>query len=103
MFTAPADGVYVFSWTIVSENHSYIYTQIVVNSNAFDSMLTDSEHVYETHSSTKVIVVSLNRGDLVYVRTHPTSLSHGNINSISHSGRPSFCGWKLYTGFLKTS
>lgn len=95
LFTAPANGVYVFSWTIFSSSNSFIFTQIVVNSNALDSMITDSEHVADTHSGTKVIVVGLNRGDIVYVRTHPTKLSHGNVSSFPEYGQPSFCGWKL--------
>ena len=97
MFTAPADGMYVFTWTIFSGYHSYVYTQIVVNSDVFDYMITDSEHVSDIHSGTKVIVVSLNRGDLVYVRTHPINLSQGSIHSSENSGQPSFCGWKLWT------
>ena len=95
MFTAPADGMYVFTWTIFSGYNSYVFTQIVVNSDVFDYMITDSEHVHDIHSGTKVIVVSLTRGDLVYVRTHPINLSVGRINSSNLSGQPSFCGWKL--------
>ena len=49
MFTAPTDGVYVFSWTIFSYCNSYVYTQIVVNSNAYDSMITESEHVTDVN------------------------------------------------------
>nr|XP_022302071.1 uncharacterized protein LOC111110036 [Crassostrea virginica] len=94
-FTAPANGLYVFSWTIFSSPNSFIFTQIIVNSNALDSMVTDSEHVADTHSGTKVIVVGLNRGDMVYVRTHPTTLSHGDVSSSPEFGQPSFCGWKL--------
>ena len=65
MFTASTDGVYVFSWTIFSYYNSYVYTQIVVNSNAYDSMITESEHVTDVHSGTKLIIVSLNRCGVV--------------------------------------
>lgn len=95
MFTAPSDGVYVFTWTIFTPRHSYAYCQIVINSQAFTGMVTDSETVTEIHSTTGVIAVSLNRGDLVHIRTHPTSLSHGDVSSNDISGRASFCGWKL--------
>ena len=95
MFTAPTDGVYVFSWTIFSYYNSFVYTQIVVNSNAYDSMITDSEHVADVHSGTKLIIVSLNRGDVVYVRTHDTIHTHGHILSDDHHGQATLCGWKL--------
>lgn len=61
MFTAPIDGAYVFTWTIFSDRHSYINSQIVVNTEAFTSMITDSDEVGDFHSSTGVIVVNLNR------------------------------------------
>nr|XP_022300158.1 complement C1q-like protein 4 isoform X3 [Crassostrea virginica] len=95
MFTAPADGVYTFTWTIFSGYYSYVYTQIVVNSNAFDSMIVNSEEVGDMHSGTKLIVVSLTRGDVVYVRTDDTYLSHGDLYSGRVNGYSSFCGWKL--------
>ena len=95
MFTAPVDGVYTFTWTIFSEVHSYVYTQIVVNSAAFDNMIVNSDAVHDVHSGTKVIVVSLTRGDVVYVRTDDTYLSHGMISSGRVNGYSSFCGWKL--------
>lgn len=96
MFTAPIDGTFVFTWTIFSDTLSYIISQIVVNTEAFTSMLTDSEQVGVYHSSTGLIIVNLNRGDSVYIRTHPSELSHGNIYSGSIYGRPSFNGWKLW-------
>ena len=95
MFTAPVDGVYTFTWTIFSEVHSYVYTQIVVNSAAFDNMIVNSNAVNDVHSGTKVIVVSLTSGDVVYVRTDDTYLSHGSIYSGRVNGYSSFCGWKL--------
>lgn len=96
MFTAPIDGVYVFTWTIFSDIHSYVFSQIVVNTEAFTSMVTDGEEVGDYHSSTGVVVVSLKCGDVVYIRTHPTHLSHGNIHSDRFNGSPSFSGWKLW-------
>lgn len=65
MFTTPSDGVYVFTWTM----HSYIFSQIVVNSQVFTSLTTDSYKVIVANTSTGVIVVSLNRGDVVFIQT----------------------------------
>ncbi|XP_061195308.1 uncharacterized protein LOC133203556 [Saccostrea echinata] len=95
IFTVPMDGTYVFTWSVFSDFNSYITSQIVINSQAFANMITDSEEIRDIHSTTGVIVAALNHGDLVYVRTHPTDLSHGNVLSHSVYGRPSFSGWKL--------
>ena len=95
MFTAPDDGVYVFTWTIFSYENSYIFTQLVVNSDAFDNMISDSQEVGDIHSGTKLIVVILNRGDVVYVRTDDTIPTGGIVYSGRHFGYSSFCGWKL--------
>ena len=95
MFTAPDDGVYVFTWTIFSDYNSIVFTQIVVNSATFDNMLTDSQEIHDIHSGTKLIVVSLTRGDVVYVRTDDTYQSGGNVFSGRAFGHSSFCGWKL--------
>lgn len=94
-FTAPTNGVYVFTWTLFTNGNSYAFSQIVVNSQAFTSLITDSEKISDIHSSTGVIVVSLNREDLVFIRTHPTILSSGTILSVDTHGQPSFSGWKL--------
>lgn len=95
MFTAPSDGVYVFTWTIISGGNSIVCSQIVINSHVFSNMVTDSDEVGDIHSSTKVIVVSLNHGDVVFIRTHQSILSQGTVLSDDVHGRPSFSGWKL--------
>lgn len=101
MFTAPIDGAYAFTWTIFSDKHSYIFSQIVINTQSFTSLITDSDEISDYHSSTGLIIVSLNSGDVVYIRTHPTERSHGNIFSGSIRGRPSFSGWKLWFFAMK--
>lgn len=70
LFTAPTGGTYV-------------------------CMIVNSEEVNGVHSGTKVVVVNLTCGDVVYVRTHPTTISKGNIRSDTIHGQPTFCGWKL--------
>ncbi|XP_062606509.1 uncharacterized protein LOC134268291 [Saccostrea cucullata] len=95
IFTVPIDGTYVFTWSIFSDAHSYIFTQIVINSKALTGMITDSDEVGDYHSTTGVIVATVDHGDLVYVRTHPTTLSHGNVLSSPLHGQPSFSGWRL--------
>ena len=90
---------HILLFDIVKTNIGSAYNSnsgmIVVNSAAFDNMIVNSEAVNDVHSGTKVIVVSLSRGDVVYVRTDETYLSHGIIYSGRVNGYSSFCGWKL--------
>lgn len=95
IFSAPLDGVYVLTWTMISDYHAYVYSQIVVNTEVFTGLITNSDEVGDRHSSTGVIVVHLNHNDKVYIRTHPTAHGSGNVHSGDFDGKPSFSGWKL--------
>lgn len=94
MFTAPVNGVYAFTWAVSTGMHSYIYSQLVINSDPFGAIQTDSDEVSDYHTSTGSVVAELNHGDVVYIRTHPTELIKGVIRSQDEM-RTSFSGWKL--------
>ncbi|XP_063411568.1 uncharacterized protein LOC134694487 [Mytilus trossulus] len=94
MFTAPVNGVYAFIWTVSSGTYSYIYSQLVVNSDPFGAIATDSDEINDYHTVTGSVVAELNHGDVVYIRTHPTFGIKGVIRSQDEM-RTSFSGWKL--------
>ncbi|XP_071149088.1 uncharacterized protein [Mytilus edulis] len=94
MFTAPVNGVYAFVWTVSSGTHSYIYSQLVVNSDPFGAIVTDSDEINDYHTVTGSVVAELNHGDVVYIRTNPTASIKGVIRSQDEM-RTSFSGWKL--------
>lgn len=75
--------------------HGQILTYFHRLSQVFTSLTTDSYKVIVANTSTGVIVVSLNRGDAVFIRTHHLTLSHGTVLSNDVHGRSSFSGWKL--------
>lgn len=89
MFTAPNHVHYVFAWTVISGRHGWVYSEIVIKSSAFGSILTDSQYSNEEHPVKGTIVVELNLGDVVYIRTNPTITIKGAILS-------SFSGWKIF-------
>nr|XP_011412477.3 uncharacterized protein LOC105317520 isoform X2 [Crassostrea gigas] len=95
IFTAPQHGVYVFTWNLYCHAEGYIFSQLVVNSNVVGAMLTDSEGASNSRSHTNIVVVEVNQGDIVFVRTHPTLTHIGNLYSHSE-WRSSFNGWTLY-------
>ncbi|CAC5371555.1 unnamed protein product [Mytilus coruscus] len=93
-FTAPVTGVYVFIWTVVCGRHNFNFSQLVINSDPFGAILTDSDEVDDIHTVTGSVVAELNQGDVVYVRTHPTDSIDGVIISRDDM-HTSFNGWKL--------
>nr|XP_034312989.1 cerebellin-1-like [Crassostrea gigas] len=94
-FTAPQHGVYVFTWNFYCNPGGYIKSQLVVNSNVVGAMLTNTQGASNIRSHTGIVVVEVNQGDVVFVRTHPTNIHLGNLLS-SPGWRSSFNGWKLY-------
>ncbi|XP_062611248.1 cerebellin-3-like [Saccostrea cucullata] len=94
-FFCPANGVYTFSWTLYCSAGGHIYSEIVVNSNAVGAMRCSGEGANTYRHTTSVVVVEINQGDAVYIRTHPTSSLSGYLPSGS-TYRSSFSGWKLF-------
>ncbi|CAG2196820.1 unnamed protein product [Mytilus edulis] len=47
MFTVPNHGHYVFTWTVISARHGWVYSEIVINSSPLGSILTDSDDTNE--------------------------------------------------------
>lgn len=96
VFTAPQDGVYVFSWNLYcSSDGAYFYSQLVANSNVVGAMFTDATGANYTRTTTNVVVVEINIGDVIYVRIHPTLGFKKKLHS-SPDFRSTFSGWKLY-------
>ena len=92
VFTAPSTGSYVFSWTVTSWYHSFIYSELMVNSSSFGRIITNSQDIEDEHVGSSVVAAALTQGDIVYVRivgSGGTLASHGNILT-------SFTGWKLF-------
>ncbi|XP_061188901.1 uncharacterized protein LOC133197077 [Saccostrea echinata] len=95
IFTSPQHGVYVFTWNLYCRAGGYIFSQILVNSNAVGGMLTSSNGATSFRTTTGVVVMEVNQGDVVFVRIHSTETQSGNL--FSHPDyRSSFNGWKIY-------
>ncbi|XP_061175591.1 uncharacterized protein LOC133184517 [Saccostrea echinata] len=91
IFTAPSQGFYVFSWTIHSWYHSFVYSEVVVNSDSVGRIITNSEDIQDEHVGSSIVVVALNPGDVVYIRIRAASGRLASYASIFSS----FSGWKL--------
>lgn len=93
-FVAPDTGVYVFSWTLYYYHPSSICVDIVINGAVFGNSFGEGSSSYLV--STSVIVVHLNNGDTVLVRTNKDGC-HNTGNILSDQYRWStFSGWLLF-------
>ncbi|XP_056016644.1 collagen alpha-1(X) chain-like [Ostrea edulis] len=95
IFIAPQHGVYVFTWNLYCKAEGYIYSHVVVNANAVGGAYTSAYGATDVRTTTGIVVVEVNQGDVVFVRTHPLNGHNGNLFSGPDS-RSSFNGWKLF-------
>lgn len=90
-FIAPRSGLYVFTWTIRAYGSRYHSTQLLVDNNVINTIYINPNSVIDG-SVTGTVVVHVDQGDDVFIRTFPPN--SGEIISGSN-GRSSFCGWSL--------
>lgn len=93
VFTAPREGIYVFTWVIrmVTAEHS---TELLINDDIFGATFLRAKNG-DDGSVSGTVVAHVTRGDVVFVRTHSSYAGDGNIHSNVH-GQPSFSGWLLH-------
>lgn len=91
-FIAPRSGLYVFTWTIRQDGTSHHVTELLVDNNMVNSIYMDPGSVM-SGSVTGTVVVHVNQGDDVLVRTGSIS-NNGRIIS-DNNGRSAFAGWNL--------
>lgn len=91
VFTAPSQGPYVFSWTVVSWYRSWVFSELMVNSSTYGRIITNSQDINDEHVGSSVVVAVLNPGDVVYIRVHSSSGTLASTDLIYTS----FAGWKL--------
>lgn len=91
-FIAPRSGLYVFTWTIAQWGSSYHVTELVVD-NVIVNAISMNPYNLMTGSVTGTVVVHVNQGDDVLVRTG-SRYNHGDINSDT-DGRSTFAGWNI--------
>jgi hypothetical protein len=94
MFTAPTSGVYVFSWTVITGYNGYIFTDIVVNSSIKGAIKPDAQGLQAVSSAAALVVLQVNKNDVVFIRTNPIDNIQGEIISFPDQ-RTTFSGWLL--------
>lgn len=95
MFTVPENGIYVFTWTIVCESQGQRVTQVEVNAAVVGAAMCDGSGASYHRTTTGLVVIEVNQGEVVFIRTHPSHLGVKAIISASEYHRTTFSGWKL--------
>ena len=93
IFTAPQEGIYVFTWVIrmVAAEHS---TELMHNNDVLGATFLRAKNG-DDGSVSGTVVTHLTKGDVVFVRNHSQYVGDGSIKSEIH-GQPSFSGWLLH-------
>lgn len=91
-FIAPRSGLYIFTWTIVQWVTSYHVTERVVDNDNVNVIYMNPANLV-VGSVTGTVVVHVNQGDDVFVRTGSGN-NHGEINS-NIDNRSTFAGWNI--------
>ena len=95
VFTAPVSGLYAFSCSLYPSHLSIGSFHILANDDVVATMFTDSDSGnWDVSASSTTMVLSLNQGDEVYVRSVDT---YNNRNTIEGStlAKSSFSGWLI--------
>lgn len=91
-FIAPSSGLYVFTWTIRQVGTKYHQTELLVANNIVNVIYLYPADTIDG-SVTGTVVVHVNQGDDVQVRTG-SHYNNGDIYS-DGDGRSTFAGWNL--------
>ncbi|XP_056015788.1 heavy metal-binding protein HIP-like [Ostrea edulis] len=88
IFTAPTDGIYSFTWTILTSPGSNFFTEIVMNGNIVGYDYANGKSGGSHHeSSSTTAVIRMKKKERVWIRTH------------GKEGRYAYAAWSSFSGF----
>lgn len=93
IFICQLDGLYGFTYTLRMAGTTYGTFELMKNTEVLGTIFIDAVN-HAGQMSTGNAVVSLKAGDVVFVRTHATHGTHGDIFS-DYNGWPHFSGWLI--------
>ena len=95
LFTAPVSGLYVLACSISMHGPgAYASYKIIKNAEIVGTFFVDAEKESEYRSSSVTVIVSLQVGDVLFVRTSSTYTPHGDVLSNAHDWS-SVAGWLI--------
>ena len=82
MITAPVSGLYALQSSISMKGPgAFASYAIIKNAEIVGTFFVDAESEQEYRSSSVTVIVSLQVGDVIFVRTSLTYAPHGNVLS----------------------
>ncbi|XP_056016173.1 heavy metal-binding protein HIP-like [Ostrea edulis] len=88
IFTAPTDGIYSFTWTILTKPGSYFNTQIVINGKLVGYNNADGKSgSSHQESSSTTAVIRMKKKDKVWIRIY------------GREGKYAYADWSSFSGF----
>lgn len=95
MFTAPLSGLYALACSITMDGaNTYASYDIMKNGDIEGTFFVDAEHGSDLYSGSMTVVVLLQVGDVLFLRTSSTREPHGNVYSRFYA-RSSVSGWRI--------
>ncbi|XP_052083368.1 complement C1q tumor necrosis factor-related protein 3-like [Mytilus californianus] len=92
IFTAPSNGIYIFSWTVLTQQGFNFLTYLAVNGNVIARNYVDAYQIRNNISGSQNAVINLKKYDKVSVR-----MRNGLWGNDMHGdGWSTFNGYKLY-------
>ncbi|KAK3106534.1 hypothetical protein FSP39_022088 [Pinctada imbricata] len=93
-FTAPRDGTYVFTWTIITNGNNHrINVDLNLNGSLLGRAQSDSRSGRQNGSGSNTVVVNLTRDDVLYLSCGDWGGRHEHrIYGHTHS---TFSGWTI--------
>jgi hypothetical protein len=92
-FVAPTAGAYVFTWTINANPHGAHWINLLVNNAVVGGTLTDTQDANDFDSDSSTVVVALDQGDSVNLRSAQAS-DRAAIYADSEAFT-CFSGWRI--------
>ena len=95
LFTAPVSGLYTLTCSIMMNGPGAFASYVIIkNEEIVGTFFVDAEHSTEYRSSSMTVIVSLQVGDVLFVRTSSTFTPHGNVVS-DVNARSYVTGWRI--------
>jgi len=95
LFTAPVSGLYALACSISMQGPgAFASYAIIKNAEIVGTFFVDAVSEHEYRSSSVTVIVSLQVGDVLFVRTSSTYTPHGNVLS-NVNDWSSVAGWLI--------
>ena len=88
IFTCKEPGIYVFDWTILTENKLYFYSELKVDGITHGRLSLETTNTANTRSGSNMVVAKLKQGSQVWIEPYD-----------KYVGKLAYGKWSFFSGF----